>query len=206
MPNKLSAQDLLCIRSERTLFKQLSFEVSSAQCLHIIGANGSGKSSLLRILCGILTPDQGEVHWNTQAIRNNQQFRSDFAYVGHKDALKNELTAVENLRFYQRLNGQIDEDQIDHYLDRLGILSCADLLTQQLSFGQRRRLAFARLLIKHYPLWILDEPFTGIDQAGRMVIEELCLQHLQQQGMIILTNHQNLRDSTLHKHLQELSL
>ncbi|MCL4131290.1 UNVERIFIED_CONTAM: hypothetical protein GTU68_014949 [Idotea baltica] len=166
----------------------------------------SGKSSLLRILCGLLTADQGTVTWNNQSINNNSDYLNGLAYIGHKDALKNELTAVENLQFYQQCDNQSDDDLIDDYLERLGILACADLLAQQLSFGQRRRLAFARLQIKHYPIWILDEPFTGIDQSGRELIEALCLAHCQQGGIIILTNHQSLRETSLEPHLQELML
>lgn len=206
VPNKLSTKDLLCVRSERTLFKQLSFEVHDGECLHVIGANGSGKSSLLRIVCGILTADQGSIHWNDQPIVSNQRYLSDLAYIGHKDGLKNELTAVENLSFYQVSDSKRDYDQIDDYLQKLGILNCAELLTVKLSFGQRRRLAFARLLIKHYPIWVLDEPFTGIDQNGRHLIENLCLEHLRSGGMIVLTNHQSLQESALSAHLRELTL
>ncbi len=206
MSNIITASKLSCTRSERVLFNNLELVAHSGQCLHVIGANGSGKSSLLRILCGLLTADQGSVAWNDKPIENNINYLEELAYIGHKDALKNELTAVENLLFYQHCDSQPDDDLIDDYLERLGILACADLLAQQLSFGQRRRLAFARLQIKHYPVWILDEPFTGIDHAGRELIEALCLGHCQQGGIIILTNHQSLRESSLQPHLQELML
>lgn len=206
MSNKITASGLLCIRAERTLFQQLSFTAISGQCLHVIGANGSGKSSLLRIICGLLESDNGIVKWNDQTIIHNQQYLQQLAYIGHKDALKNELTAAENLQFYQASDSIPDEDLIDDYLARLGILACADLLTQQLSFGQRRRLAFARLLISHYPIWVLDEPFTGIDHSGRDLIETLCVEHLERSGIIILTNHQSLHNSKLSSHLQELML
>lgn len=206
MPNILSASNLSCTRSERSLFTQLELTVESGQCLHVIGANGSGKSSLLRILCGLLAADEGIIHWNGQSILNNLSFLNSLAYIGHKDALKNELTAAENLTFYQTCDTQLDNDLIDDYLARLGILECADLFAQQLSFGQRRRLAFARLQVKHYPIWVLDEPFTGIDQAGRELVEGLCVAHCQQKGIIILTNHQSLQDTVLQAHLLELAL
>ena len=206
MPNIISASNLSCIRSERSLFSQLGLKAESGQCVHVVGANGSGKSSLLRILCGLLTADEGSVFWNDQPITNNHSYLNELAYIGHKDALKNELSAVENLQFYQTCDAQFNEDLVDEYLARLGILECADLLAHQLSFGQRRRLAFARLQIKHYPIWILDEPFTGIDQPGRELIETLCLNHCQSDGIIILTNHQTLQNTKLQPFLKELVL
>ena len=206
MPNIISASNLSCNRSERSLFTQLDLQAESGQCLHVVGANGSGKSSLLRILCGLLTADEGVIYWNDQPITNNHHYLNELAYIGHKDALKNELTTVENLQFYQTCDAKFNEDLIDEYLARLDILECADLLAHQLSFGQRRRLAFARLQIKHYPIWILDEPFTGIDQSGRELIENICLNHCQHDGIIILTNHQSLQNTKLQPFLKELVL
>jgi len=202
----LSAQSLMCVRGDRTLFDNLNFSVDIGTCLHVIGANGSGKTSLLRIVCGLLRPEQGTLKWHRPDQHDNRSIYSDIAYVGHKDALKNELSAAENLSFYQQMNANEDDDLVDDYLGRLGLLASADLFAHQLSFGQRRRLAFARLLVKKFTLWVLDEPFTGIDTEGRELIEQLCLAHLNNQGMIILTNHQSLQSSTLKAHLQELIL
>ena len=202
----LRASSLSCTRGEKLLFNDLSFEVKPSECLHVIGNNGSGKSSLLRIICGLLMPNKGEVSADSQNTLNNNEYRSNLAYLGHKDAQKNELTSFENLAFYQRLDAQYDEDRIDQTLHQLGILHCADLTAQNLSFGQRRRLSFARLLLNYFHLWILDEPFTGIDHQGRELIENLCLDHLNNDGMIILTNHQSLADSSLKNHLKELLL
>jgi len=210
-PNTLSISNLRCIRGDRTLFSGLETSVSSGQCLHIIGANGCGKTSLLRILSGLNIQDEGQVQWNESFTRNNKQYLNDSAFIAHKDALKNELSAIENLRFYQALNTQSDkkidqEDQLDDCLSKMQILRCADLLAQQLSFGQRRRLSFARLLLRPYKLWILDEPFTGIDAQGREIIESLCVEHLKNDGMIILTHHQSLKNSQLSPYLNELML
>lgn len=204
--NSLSTTNLSCARGDRTLFKGLSFQVAAGQCLHVVGANGSGKTSLLRILCGISQADTGNVNWNGREITANADYLASSAYIAHKDGLKNELTAVENLRCYQQLDGQCNEDLLDDCLARVGILDCADLLAQQLSFGQRRRLAFARLLLSEFDLWILDEPFTGIDVEGRALIEQLCIKHLRAGGSIILTHHQSLESSPLSPYRAELKL
>lgn len=174
----------------------------------MLGANGSGKTSLLRILCGLSAPDSGKVIWNKSAI--NDQYFEQSRYIGHKDALKGELTAFENLRFYQQMDSskahQNSDELLDDSLHKMEILHCADLLANQLSFGQRRRLVFARLLLSPVELWILDEPFTGIDKDGRTLIESLCLEHLENGGMIILTHHLSLSNSAFAAHLKTLTL
>ena len=206
LPNSLSVKNLSCTRSEKTLFDALEFSVNASCCLHVTGSNGSGKTSLLRMLCGLFDVDNGDIRWNGDQIKNNQAFFNDLAYIGHKDGIKNELSAAENLSFYQALNNRADPSLVDDYLARMGILASADLAAQVLSFGQRRRLAFARLLITNHSLWILDEPFTGIDHAGRKLIESICLDHLLNNGIIILTHHQSLATSSLAPHLDELKL
>jgi heme exporter protein A len=204
--DNLDADNLCCVRGDNTLFSAISFRVSGGQCLHVIGVNGSGKTSLLRILCGLNQADQGKVLWNQLTVSTSADYRAASAYVGHKDALKNELTAIENLRFYQQLNGGRDEDALDQCLHSMGLLQCTDLPTQFLSFGQRRRLAFARLLTHHYKVWILDEPFTGIDTEGRRLIEQMCVSHLQGDGLIVMTHHQSLESSALNNYRTELRL
>ncbi|MFT7525069.1 MAG: heme exporter protein A [Arenicella sp.] len=202
----LSAQSLSCVRGERSLFQSLNFKLKEGQCLHVLGANGSGKTSLLRILSGLTDPTDGSVLWQQKTIHNHPRFLQQSAFLGHKDGIKNQLTALENLSFYQRLEGIINDDLVDQHLAQMGILDCADLSANKLSFGQRRRLAFARLLMPLFKLWILDEPFTGIDVQGRVLIEGVCLKHLQSGGMIVLTNHQSLRSSSLSEQLIELEL
>lgn len=202
----LVVDNVACARGDRQLFSDLSFQLNAGECLHIIGANGSGKTSLLRILCGISRPESGTVQWNNRNTVANPDYLSTSAYIAHKDGLKNELTAIENLRCYQQLSGVRDEEALDDSLNRLGILECADLFVQQLSFGQKRRLAFARLLLSPFKLWILDEPFTGIDVNGRAALERLCVDHLQHNGSIIITHHQSLENSALNAYCSTLSL
>ena len=208
MPNQaaISAHNLSCIRGDNQLFRDVSFEVHRGQCLHVTGPNGCGKTSLLRLICGINTTEEGQIAWCGTDINDNPTFLSQSVYLGHKEGLKNELTAIENLRYYQLLETKQDELVLDDVLAKMGILNCADLLAQQLSFGQRRRLSFARLLMADFQLWILDEPFTGIDIAGRDLIESLCVNHLKNKGLIIMTHHQSLTDSRLNQYRSELKL
>lgn len=202
----LQALDLSSIRGERTLFTGLNLRLDRGQCLHLVGSNGSGKTTLLRIIAGINRADSGSVKWDGKSAFDNPDYLRKSAYLGHFDGLKNELTAAENLAFYQQLEGTHSPSQVDHDLNRMGILRCADLATNKLSFGQRRRLAFARLLSGGYVLWILDEPFTGIDQQGRALIEGICADHLANHGIILLTNHQSLKHCSLAPYLIEHSL
>ncbi len=208
MPNLkvISANNLSCVRGDNLLFEGVSFDVSEGQCLHVTGPNGCGKTSLLRLISGINQTETGCIKWQGANTNDNSLFLSECAYIAHKEGLKNELTAIENLRYYQQLDGINDELALDDTLAKLKILKCADLLAQQLSFGQRRRLSFARLLIAEFSLWVLDEPFTGIDTDGRELMESLCVNHLKSGGLIIMTHHQTLLDSPLNQYRSELQL
>jgi len=200
------AKNVSCTRGDNQLFENINFELHEGQCLHLTGPNGCGKTSLLRLISGINNAESGIITWCGENIASNSHYYAQSAYIAHKEGLKNELTAIENLRHYQQLDTLRDEYALDNVLAKMGILKCADLLAQQLSFGQRRRLSFARLLITSTPLWVLDEPFTGIDTDGRELIESLCVQHLREGGLIIMTHHQSLSESPLNQYRSELKL
>jgi len=202
----ISANSLSCSRGDNLLFESVSFDLIEGQCLHVTGPNGCGKTSLLRLISGINHPENGSIEWCGNNTTDNSVFFAESAYIAHKEGIKNELTAIENLRYYQQLETFRDELALDDTLAEMGILKCADLLAQQLSFGQRRRLSFARVLMSNFSLWILDEPFTGIDAAGRALIESLCVKHLENNGLIIMTHHQSLANSPLNQYRCELKL
>lgn len=194
-------------RGDRILFSGLSFDLSRGQLLHITGPNGSGKTTLLRILCGLLTPLEGVVSWHGHDIRSSAStHRRECTYIGHRDGLKAELTALENLQVNARLSGCHDTQVINDSLRLLGLWEYQDLLVGHLSAGQRRRLALGRLLVKRAILWILDEPFTAIDVDGRGIIEAQLINHLQGDGIVVLTSHQALSHPRLRERCVTISL
>ena len=181
---------LSCVRDDRMLFEELNFELASGQVLLLEGQNGSGKTSLLRILCGLREPDAGEVFWSGDAI-NGSQYYQDMAYVGHQDGVKKELTVLENLKVSLAL-GQCGRYSIPQALAKVHLSDYDDVLVQALSAGQKRRLSLARLLVTHNILWILDEPFTSLDKQGIALIETLMSEHCASGGMIVLTSHHDI--------------
>jgi heme exporter protein A len=186
----LQGTGLSCIRDDRVLFEGLTFELVSGQVLLLEGKNGSGKTSLLRILCGFREPDAGQVFWCGDAI-NGSQYYADMAYVGHLDGVKKELTVLENLKVSLAL-GRSGQYSIQQALTKVHLVDYDDVLVQALSAGQKRRLSLARLLITQNIVWILDEPFTSLDKQGIALIESLMSEHCANGGMIILTSHHDI--------------
>ena len=186
----LKGTDLSCIRDDRVLFEGLAFELVSGQVLLLEGKNGSGKTSLLRILCGFREPDAGQVFWCGDAI-NDSQYYADMAYVGHLDGVKKELTVLENLKVSLAL-GRSGQYSIQQALTKVHLANYDDVLVQSLSAGQKRRLSLARLLITRNIVWILDEPFTSLDKQGIALIETLMFEHCANGGMIVLTSHHDI--------------
>jgi heme exporter protein A len=171
----LRARDLSCTRDDRALFSGLDFSVNAGEVLLLEGDNGSGKTSLLRILCGFREPDNGNISWCGEAIPHSRYY-SDMAYVGHMDGIKKELTVLENLKLHLAL-GEPGRMTINEALAKVRLTGYEDTLVQALSAGQKRRLSLARLLITHNVLWILDEPFTSLDKLGISLVEGLMAEH-----------------------------
>jgi heme exporter protein A len=186
----LQGAGLSCIRDDRVLFEGLAFELFPGQVLLLEGKNGSGKTSLLRILCGFREPDAGQVFWCGDAINDSQYF-ADMAYVGHLDGVKKELTVLENLKVSLAL-GRSGQYSIQQVLTKVHLAGYDDVLVQALSAGQKRRLSLARLLITQNIVWILDEPFTSLDKQGIALIESLMSEHCANGGMIVLTSHHDI--------------
>jgi heme exporter protein A len=191
----LETIDLECTRGERLLFSALALRVEPGRCLHVAGENGAGKTSLLRILCGLLAPTHGEVRWNGTAIRRlREDYWQQLAYVGHLNGVKDELTALENVRFAAALAGHpAGEDGAKQALAAIGLAGFELAQARSLSQGQRRRIALARLfLARAAKLWILDEPFTALDVRGVAALAALIGEQLAGGGTVVLTTHQEV--------------
>ena len=185
---------LECVRGERRLFADLEFRLGSGELLSLQGENGSGKTSLLRILCGLLSPTVGEVFWRGQATRVlGEEYRRELCYIGHYNAIKEELTPLENLRASSRLAEEfLPQDAALEALGKLGLGGREELACRYLSQGQKRRVALARLVHERRALWILDEPYVGLDAGATRVVSGLLAAHLQRGGVAVLTTHQTV--------------
>jgi heme exporter protein A len=192
---RLQAIDLECIRGQRRLFQHVSFVVNPGELLWVQGANGSGKTSLLRLLCGLMRPEAGRVSWCGHEVgKVREQFHADLLYFGHAAAIKDDLTALENLRFSLVQAGvRADPISARTALGEFGLGQRIDVMARALSQGQRRRVGLARLaLARAKPLWILDEPLTALDREAAELVRGHLEEHLRRGGSIVLTSHQDV--------------
>lgn len=186
----LDADNLECVRGERRLFAGLGFRLSAGELLYLQGKNGSGKTSLLRMLIGLLPPETGEIRWKGASL-NSDEFRADLCYLGHLNAIKEELTPLENLLVAADLADEtLSEEEALEALEQVGLAGREDLACKYLSQGQKRRVALARLVKEKRPLWILDEPFVALDLAAVNWLSGIISGHLQRGGLAVITTHQ----------------
>ena len=190
----LEVINLTCVRGDRRLFKNLSFSIAPGEFLELRGSNGVGKTSLLRILCGLATPTAGEVRWKGTKIRSlGEKYLGSIAYVAHQNGVKDELTAIENLLVSERIGGNsLSRSEAEATLERVDLAKQQNLLTRLLSAGQRRRLAIARILASRAKLWIMDEILASLDDAGISLTREIIIRHCEEGGLAILATHQNI--------------
>ncbi len=188
----LEADNLECVRGERRLFAGLGFRLEAGELLYLQGRNGAGKTSLLRMIIGLLPPEAGEIRWKGQAIRSSgEDFRADLCYLGHLNAIKEELTPLENLLASAHLADEmLTEDDALDALEQVGLAGREDLACKYLSQGQKRRVALARLVKERRPLWVLDEPFVALDVAAVDWLAGIISGHLQRGGLAVMTTHQ----------------
>ena len=200
----LRVSSLCCERGYRELFNDLNFELLPGEILHIKGENGTGKTSLLRIIAGLALPVSGQISFAGYDCRKyRSEYNEQLAFMGHKLGIKLELTPVENIQSYCNLGNDCSQQEILHVLAKVGLYGFEEMYCNQLSAGQKRRVALAQAILSHTKLWILDEPFTSLDVIGVEFFLKIIQQHVEKGGMVLLTTHQevNLNNCTI-KYLQ----
>ena len=196
MSKSLRLESITCVRGDRTLFEELNLEIKPGSILRISGDNGSGKSSLLRILCGLLTPHAGKVFWGSDPITEDRdQFHGELIYLGHIPALKADFSAIENLMSLALLGGQsISNEDAMNALREAGLDRQAHRFIRTLSQGQKQRIALSCLLLPQpKSIWILDEPFNALDRDANRALQNLLINHVNRGGIVALSSHQDLQ-------------
>jgi heme exporter protein A len=182
-------------RGDRHVLRNISFAVGPRQFMQLVGPNGVGKTSLLRVICGLLPPENGEILWRGRSIdggSSRERYHGELAYLAHANALKGDLTAEENLHYGVEIRHSVEPGAYLNTLEALSIARCAPLPGRVLSAGQRRRLALARVLMSGATLWVLDEPTTNLDMAGFGVVEACISEHLDAGGCVLAAAHHRL--------------
>jgi heme exporter protein A len=197
---KLSGDDLTLFRGERCLFRGVHFALNPGEMLLLEGLNGSGKTSLMRAIAGLLEFETGEIRWNGEPTRvQRQAFHNSLVWMAHRVGFKADLTLIENLDFEASLRPSASTDR-DEVFRRLGLSRLTRLPLRSLSAGQQRRVALARMLLSAALLWLMDEPVTNLDRDGRRLVAELVQEHLARGGMCIMAAHQEVQiDATVHR-------
>jgi heme exporter protein A len=192
MISSLTAEKLACVRGDKRVFADLDFQIAAGEALVVEGANGAGKTSLLRLIAGFLTPASGFIVLNTDkgAIQEGEERGRYVGWLGHQDAIKPQMDVGEQLEFFARLHGV--RDDVRPVLERVGIARQRELPCRYLSAGQKKRLGLARLLLSRRGLWLLDEPFAALDTAGRALTAELMRAHCASGGIVIAATHDPL--------------
>lgn len=191
-PAELQLCDLACERGGRLLFRGVQQTVGAGQWLYITGPNGVGKTSLLRMVCGLAAVEHGQIRWRGQPVASQRErFARELAYLGHLNGLQEALSVDENLQFAGALRGQsAPRARRVQVLAQFGVRGRADQLVRHLSQGQKRRVALARLALSHARLWVLDEPYVALDDAGIAMLAQCIASHLTEGGLVLLTSHQ----------------
>jgi heme exporter protein A len=199
--SKLKVTNLSCQKGYNLLFENLSFEINSGEVMRISGPNGSGKTSLLRLLAGLSTYDSGSINYDAFNL-NSEEYKLDFLYIGHLTTLSPELSCIENLNYISLLGNKNSELDFFNALEKVGLEKFENELVGTLSAGQKKRIALSNLFISQSKVWLLDEPFSALDSKAIKIFESRIDEHCNDGGICLLTTHQkcninNLREISL---------
>lgn len=191
--NLLQAENIHVWLGDRHVLQGVNLELREGQLMHVWGPNGTGKTTLMRVICGLLHPEQGVVRWCGRPIAEVKGgYYGALAYASHEPALKSDLTPLENLRYAVGLKRRVAPQELRASLEHTGVAACAELPTRVLSAGQRRRVSMARVLAMRAALWVLDEPFTNLDAAGSRLMSQLLEEHVRAGGLALVVAHHDL--------------
>jgi heme exporter protein A len=190
---ELRSDNLIYEINDKLIINGMSFSVKSGEMLFIEGSNGSGKTTLLRILSGLMQADEGQITWNGKSIEEDRiEFNQQLTYLGHSTGVKAELSTLENINFFSALSGLPQKENSQTAIEWVGLKGYEDSPGRHLSYGQQRRIALTRLLMEPSQLWILDEPFAGLDKKMISALERRFKDHVQNGGILVLTSHQHI--------------
>jgi heme exporter protein A len=203
----LEADNLNLWRGERHVLRGVGFAAPRGACLHVAGANGAGKTSLLRAACGLLYPESGRVLWNGRNVHEDlPAFHASLIYIGHEPPLKADLSALENLRFWIGMRRRVGRALLATALQRVGAAAWSERPARTLSAGQKRRVALAALSLALVPLWLLDEPTTNLDAEGQQLVGALIEEQLTRGGVVLAATHHELPVAPVRVRRLELRL
>ena len=188
------AKNISCIRGNKLLFKNLNFTLFNKELLHIKGANGSGKTSLLKIISGLLKPISGSIKFNKKNINiSKDEYFKQFEYIGHENAIKSALTVKENLNFYLKIKKSLDKKNFENAVKIFNLKNLLDIKIENLSSGEKRRISLSKLILSNSKMWFLDEPTNGLDKKNTSIFFKILKQHLKSNGLAIIASHDEIK-------------
>ena len=176
-------------KNDVCILEDINLEIKQGDFLNIYGSNGAGKTTLLKLLSGLTEPTAGEIKFN------NDDFMDKVFILGHKNGIKLNLTVLENLQF---MSNDQDIKKIKSIIEKYELTAKMNILTKYLSHGQQKRVALMKAMINDYDIWLLDEPYSGLDQAGEEILDKILINHIKNSGAVVITNHKEIKKEKIN--------